>query len=70
MKSFALQSQVIHLGLQLYASHKRFLPDTYKKATLKRFSYLVVILHPMWEDQVRVVTEIIPPENLIVFLPK
>lgn len=71
LKSFTLQSQVKHLGLQVFPENKNFLTDAYKKATVKHFSYLVVILHPQWKDDItRVVTNIFPSEDLVVYVPK
>lgn len=70
MRSFTFASQVKHLGLQLYPHDKNFLSDAYKKACKAKFSYLVVSLHPVAEDLLRVVSKIFPPEDLIVFVPK
>lgn len=69
MKSFALQSQVKHLGLQLFPQYPKYLQDAYKKGTVEKFSYLVVVLHPRWTDVLRVVTGIFDPHP-VVFLPK
>lgn len=69
MKSFALQSQVKNLGLQLYPNYPKFLPDSYKKACTKKFTYLVVVLHPQAEDVLRVLTNIFD-QHPIVFLPQ
>lgn len=70
MKSFTLQGQLKTLGYQLFANDGKFLPDAYKKATVSKFSYLVIILHPLWEDTLRVVSNIFPNEYLTVYCSK
>jgi len=70
MKSFSMQSQVKCLGNQLFPNHPRFLIDAYKKATFSPFSYLVVVLHPQWDDDYRVLSKIFPSEDVSVFIPE
>lgn len=69
MKSFTLQSQVKYLGLQLFSQYKHFLVSAYKKACEKRYSALVINLHPQTDDLIRVVSNIFEKEGLIVYLP-
>lgn len=68
MKSFALEGQIQTLGTQLFRRKKNFLLEAYLKSTLNPFSYLVVILHPRWEEPYRVISNIFPKEHLSVFI--
>lgn len=68
MKSFTLKGQIKHLGTQLFPGDVKFLPDAYKKACDKKFSYLVIILHPLWEDELRVCSTIFSSEYLSVYI--
>jgi hypothetical protein len=70
MKSPTLNSQVTFLGGQIFPSNPKFLVDSYKKATQNPYSYLILILHPLCNDQLRVRANIFPDEIQTIFLPK
>lgn len=69
MKSFSHRGQVKTFGQQLFAGHPKFLPDAYKKGTETKYSYIVVIQHPQWDDLLRVCSNIFSYEDLTVFVP-
>lgn len=68
-KSPTFVSQVQTLGRQIFPSKPHFLPDAYKKATEKPYSYLFLNLHPNCDDDLRVLTGILPNEEETYFLP-
>lgn len=70
MKSISLSSQVRYLGYQLFPEFPKFLVESYKKATEKPYSYLLIILKPDCDDRLRVQTGILPGEDHYVFLPQ
>lgn len=70
MKSISLSSQVRYLGYQLFPEYPRFLVDSYKKATERPYSYLLIILKPDCDDRLRVQSGILPGEEHFIFLPK
>lgn len=70
LKSFTLRGQLRSLNQQLFPTDKKFLPDAYTKATKNKFSHLVVILHPNYEDMLRVCGNIFSSEHLQVFVPE
>jgi hypothetical protein len=70
MKSPTLNSQVTFLGRQIFPSNPSFLVDAYKKATHDPYTYLILILHPLCKDQLRVRTNIFPEETQTIYLPK
>lgn len=69
MKSFTLKGQVKTLGHQLFPDNARFLTDAYRKGTSVNFGYLVIVLHPSWEDELRVNSHIFSNEYLSVYMP-
>ena len=43
--------------------------DTYKKATSVDLGYLLVNLHPTGEEQQKLLTNILPEETTVIYLP-
>jgi hypothetical protein len=70
MKSPTFASQVNYLGRQLFPKTPCFLPDAYKRATEKPYSYLFINLHPLCPDNSRVLQGIFSNELKFVYLPK
>jgi hypothetical protein len=70
MRSPMFLSQVMSLGRQLFPGKPQFLLDAYRKATAKPYSFLVVNLHPLCDDQLRVSEQLFSEEDHIVYLPK
>lgn len=70
MKSFALESQINRLGMDTFKRYPTFFFNAYKKATISKFSYLVLVLHPEYENLWRVTSQIFPSEYLSVFIPE
>jgi len=70
MRSPMFLSQVMTLGRQLFPGKPAFLLDAYKKATAKPYSCLVVNLHPLCDDQLRISEGLFSDTEHIVYLPK
>jgi hypothetical protein len=69
MKSPTLSSQVSYFGRQLFPDTPRFLSDAYKKATAAPYSSLVINLHPLCDDKLRI-SEGFFSKDHFVFVPK
>ena len=70
MRSPMFLSQVMSLGRQLFPGKPKFLLDAYKKATAEPYSYLVVNLHPLCDDQLRITEGLFSESEKIIYLPK
>ena len=70
MRSPMFLSQVMTLGRQLFPGQPKFLLDAYKNATAKPYSFLVINLHPLCDDQLRVSADIFSEQGPTIFLPK
>jgi hypothetical protein len=70
MRSPMFLSQVMSLGRQLFPGKSKFLLDAYKKATAEPYSYLVVNLHPLCDDQLRITEGLFSESEKIIYLPK
>ena len=68
-RSPSFLSQVAHIGRQLMPDKKNFILEAYKDATKAPYTYLLIILHPSSDDQLRVRAGILPHENEIIYLP-
>ncbi len=68
-KSPTFVSQVQTLGRQIFPCKPNFLPDAYKKATEKPYTYLFLNLHPNCDDDLRVLSGILPHEEETYYLP-
>lgn len=64
------QSQMTHLGRQLYPTKLKFFQEVYQDATSKPFGYLLVDLKPDTEDKLRLRTGILPTDKMIVYQPR
>jgi len=63
------KSQIDILGRQMYPSHSRFLTTAFADATRDAYGYLVLDLRPETHEDIRVVTKIMPGEDMVVYLP-
>jgi hypothetical protein len=70
MKSPTFAAQISYLGRQLFPKNPAFLPDAYKNATAKPYSYLLINLHPLCDDRVRVLQGLFHRELKFAYLPK
>lgn len=70
MKSPTFASQIAFLGRQIFPNNLSFLTDAYKKATTEPYSYLVLNLHPLCHDNLRVCQGIFNKKERIFFVPK
>uniref|UniRef100_A0AC35FMH4 TraD/TraG TraM recognition site domain-containing protein n=1 Tax=Panagrolaimus sp. PS1159 TaxID=55785 RepID=A0AC35FMH4_9BILA len=59
-----------NLGIQLFPNQSKFFWDSYKKAVAKLYSYLLVDLHPSSSSELRLRSNIFPPEITTVYQPK
>ncbi|GIY61030.1 uncharacterized protein CDAR_311301 [Caerostris darwini] len=64
------QSQIIHLGRQLYPSQTKFFREVYEDATSKPFSYLLIDLNPDTDDSLRLRSGILPGDKYCVYQPR
>ena len=73
LKSIRDISQIQKFGQQLYPGKSRFFLEAYSHSTKDRFGYLVVDLHPLCDDQLRVRSNIFPVNGIIsptIYIPK
>ncbi|GBM90950.1 hypothetical protein AVEN_226667-1 [Araneus ventricosus] len=57
------QSQVMHLGRQLYPNNVNFFREVYEDATSKAHSYLLIDLTPQTDDSLRLRTGLFPGDK-------
>ena len=62
------QKQISILGSQIFPGRLKYFHESYKDATSKLFSYLVIDLHPQSDEEERLVTNIFPGEELTYYL--
>jgi len=63
-------TQISHLAGQMYPGKSKFMTESYRDATAKPFSYLLIDLKPDTEDRLRLRSNIFPGEIPYVYLPK
>jgi len=63
-------SQFANLARQMYPRRSQFAVETYKDATRKPYSYLLVDLQPEQEDDLRLRTNIFPGETHYAYVAK
>ena len=63
-------TQISHLAGQMYPGKSKFMIESYRDATSKPFSYLLVDLKPDTEDRFRLRSNIFPGETHYVYLSK
>ena len=63
-------TQISHLAGQMYPGKSKFMIESYRDATAKPFSYLLIDLKPDTEDRLRLRSNIFPGEIPYVYLPK
>ena len=63
---------VSHLARQLYPNDNKFLVESFRDATKKPFSFLLLDLKPTTNDRVRVIGNFLSPDNepMVVYVPK
>lgn len=70
MKNRRDASQINHLAKQIYPGRLKFLQDAYEDATVEKYSYLFLDLHPNTPRELTVRTNIFPGETSYVYLQK
>jgi len=68
MKNPGDTNQVKQLGLQIFPDRLKEFLDAYRKATLPKYGYLLIDLHPDCPDELRLRTNIFPSEFTRAFL--
>ena len=64
------QLQIQTLAKQMFPSETKYFMDAYKKATKKKYSYLLVDVSPHSEPLYKLRTDIFPHHTLTVFRPE
>lgn len=64
------QSQITHLGRQLYPSKLKFFQESFADATSKPYGYLLIDLKPETDESLRVRTGMFPGDNFYVYQPR
>ncbi|MES9881406.1 MAG: hypothetical protein ABW185_11050 [Sedimenticola sp.] len=64
------QLQVQTLGRQMFPGQTKYFMDAYRKATEKKYKYLLVDLSPHSDPEYKLRTDILPGQLTIVFLPE
>lgn len=70
MRNPAGELQIRNLAQQLFPLRTRFFLEAYKNATLEKYSYLFIDMHPNTEENMRLKTNIYPDELTIVYVEK
>ncbi|GFU01726.1 uncharacterized protein TNCV_1522461 [Trichonephila clavipes] len=64
------QSQITHLGRQLYPRKVKFFQECYVDATSKPYGYLLIDLKPETDESLRVRTGMFPGDVFYVYQPR
>lgn len=64
------QSQIMHLGRQLYPGHSKFFQEVFNDATKKPFSYLLIDLRNQTDENMRLRIQILPNQIQFVYTLK
>ncbi|GFY22696.1 uncharacterized protein TNCV_2179571 [Trichonephila clavipes] len=64
------QSQITHLGRQLYPRKVKFFQECYADATSKPYGYLLIDLKPETDESLRVRTGMFPGDVFYVYQPR
>lgn len=64
------QSQIMHLGKQLFPTHLKFFQEVYEDATKKPYSYLFIDLRSDTPEQMRLRTQILPNQIQYIYQMK
>ena len=70
MKNPSDQLQIQTLARQLFPRKQKFVLEAYFDATAKPFSYLLIDMHQLTPDHLRIRTNILPGQLQTVYLPK
>lgn len=70
MRSPSAALQVRTIGTHLFPQKLSYFLKSYEMATKSKYGYMLVDQHPSSPDQLRLRTNIFPPDDLVVFLPK
>jgi len=63
-------TQISHLASQMYPGKSKYMIESYRDATSKPFTYLLIDLKPDTDDKLRLRSSIFPGEITYVYLPK
>jgi adenosyl cobinamide kinase/adenosyl cobinamide phosphate guanylyltransferase len=69
MRNPQAQQNIRTIGSQLFPGLLKYFMESYKDATEKVYSYLLVDMHPNTSDEHRLSTNIFPEEKEIYYLP-
>lgn len=70
MRSPSAAKQVQIIGQHLFPNKLKYFMESYDAATKNQYGYLVIDQHPSSSNLLRLRTDIFPPNNTTVFLPK
>ena len=62
--------QIAHLGRQIFPDKGKYFSEAFTNATSRPYGYLLVDLKPTTTDEMRMRTDIFPPEMTIVYVYK
>ena len=62
--------QITHLGRQIFPDKVKYFREAFTDATSRPYGYLLVDLKPTTPDELRLCTDIFPPEMTIVYVYK
>ena len=63
-------SQITHLAKQMYPGKTKYVVEAYRDATSRPYGYLFVDLKPETREDLRLRTNILPPDFSVVYVPK
>lgn len=63
------RAQISHLARQVYPNNSKFLMDVYQDATKLPYSYLFLDFKPETDEKYRVLTGLLPGEQLYAYMP-
>ena len=62
--------QIMNLGRQLFPQQQKYFMDAYSDACAVPYSYLLIDMSPESSDEIRLRTDIFPPEISFAYIPK
>ena len=62
--------QIVHLGRQIFPDRIKYFREAFADATSRPYGYLFIDLKPTTPDELRLCTDVFPPEMTILFVYK
>ena len=63
-------AQIVHLGRQIFPHRIKYFREAFADAASRPYGYLLIDLKPTTPDELRLRTDVCPPEMTIVYVYK